>query len=175
MITVATVAMLAAMFAWGFSRRMAETARDRAGRLYTFIVDPPTMLVAGLVAVLAGLMTRKGRKLAYAEFTRRRRLIDVLLLVFLLGFWTFELLTYFDVLRHPYDPSRTGNDFMWNGYVEWITGPVFHWTHPTYHYWWSWPLLAVMLVAQYACLRFGRALGYMTAYFNDMDRWSRRK
>lgn len=175
MIAFATLLLVSVLFALGFAQYRVEPARVPARRLHTFLIDPPTMLVVGLVSVLVGLLTRKGRKLAWAEFLRRRRGIDILQYVFLFGFWTFELLTYFDVLGHPFDPSRSGNDFMWNGYIEWLTGPIFRGPFPTYHHWWSWPVLAGMLLLQYGALRLGRALGYMTAYFNDLDRWSRPK
>ncbi|HTM68598.1 MAG TPA: hypothetical protein VL426_04820 [Candidatus Binatia bacterium] len=175
MIPFATLLFVCLMFAWGFTQQRMEPARARSGRLHTFLVDPPTMLIVGLVSVLAGLATRKGRKLAWEQFKKRRRTIDVLQYAFLFGFWTFELLSYFDVMKHPFDPSRSGNDFMMNGYIEWLTGPIYHGPFPTYHYWWSWPLLAAMLLLQFGALRLGRALGYMTAYFNDLDRWSRPK
>lgn len=175
MIAFATMLCLSVLFAWGFAQYRMEPARMKAHRLHTFLIDPPTMLVVGMVSVLVGLLTRKGRKLAWKEFLRRRRGVDVLQHVFLFGFWTFELLTYFDVLGHPFDPTKTGNDFMWNGYIEWLTGPIFRGPFPTYHYWWSWPVLAGMLLLQYGALRLGRALGYMTAYFNDLDRWSKPK
>lgn len=175
MILLTTLTLFCLLFAWGFTQQRMEPARARSGRLHTFLVDPPTMLVVGLVSVLVGLATRKGRKLAWAEFKKRRRNIDLLQYAFLLGFWTFELLSYFDVMKHPFDPTRSGNDFMVNGYIEWLTGPIYHGPFPLYHYWWSWPLLAAMLLLQFGALRLGRALGYMTAYFNDMDRWSRPK
>ncbi|HTK04200.1 MAG TPA: hypothetical protein VL500_01320 [Candidatus Eisenbacteria bacterium] len=170
-----TLLMFSSLFAWGFVQHRMEPARAKSGRLHTFLVDPPTMLIVGLVSVLVGLLTRKGRKLAWAQFLKRRARIDAWLTLFLFGFWTFELLSYFDVMKHPFDPTRSGNDFMVNGYIEWLTGPIYHGPFPLYHYWWSWPLLAAMLLLQYGALRLGRALGYMTAYFNDMDRWSKPK
>lgn len=174
MIPLTTLLLCCFLFAVGFARYHAEPARAHArGRLRTFLIDPPTMLVVGLVSVLLGLLTRKGRKLTWNEFKSRRRRVDILQYAFLIGFWTFELLTYFDVMGHPFDPSKSGNDFMVNGYIEWLTGPIYGGPFPIYHYWWSWPLLAGMLLLQFGALRLGRALGYMTAYFNDMDRWTK--
>jgi hypothetical protein len=174
-ITFTTLFALCVLFAWGFVQYRMEPVRAKSGRLHTFLVDPPTLFIVALVSVIVGLLTRKGRKLAWTQFQKRRKRLDVWLYIFLLGFWTFELLTYFDVLGHPWDSAQTGNQFMVNGYIEWLTGPLYAGPFPTYHYWWSWPLLAAMLFLQFAALRLGRALGYMTAYFNDMDRWSRPK
>lgn len=175
MIALATLVLVSVLAAGGFVQYRMEPTRAPERRLHTFLIDPPTMFVVGLVSVFVGLLTRRGRKLAKAEFLRRRRRIGIFQHVFLSGFWTFELLTYFDVLGHPFDPAKTGDDFMWNGYIEWLTGPIFRGPFPTYHYWWSWPVLAGMLLLQYGALRFGRALGSMTAYFNDFDRWTKPK
>lgn len=172
MFAFATLMSFCLLFAWGFARRRAEPARARSDRLFTFLVDPPTMFLVGLLSVLAGLATRKGRRLSSAEYRKRRRTIDVLQHVFLLAFWAFELSSYFDLMRHPFDPSRSGNDFMMNGYIEWLTGPIYRGPFPTYHHWWSWPLLAAMLLLQWGALRFGRALGHRAARVDDADEGS---
>ena len=174
MIPLTTLLLCCFLFAIGYARYHAEPARAHArGRLRTFLVDPPTMFVVALVSVLLGLLTRKGRKLTWNEFKARRRRIDVWLTLFILGFWVFELLSYFNVMGHPFDPAKSGNEFMWNGYIEWLTGPLYTGPFPSYEHWWSWPILAGMLLLQWLALRFGRAVGYMTAYFNDMDRWTK--
>ena len=177
MIILMTAMLLAATMAWGYAKYRLETApaRARHGRLHTFLIDPPTMLIVGLASAILGLMTRKGRKLTMEQFKKRRRVVSGFLLLFLAGFWTMELLTYFDVMGHPWNPSKTGNDFMVNGYIEWLTGPISSGPFPIYHEWWSWPLLLGMLALQAAVLWFGSALGYQAAYFNEEDRWSRPK
>jgi hypothetical protein len=173
MMPLVTLLLCCFLFAVGFVRYGMEPARARAsGRAWTFLVDPPTMFAVGFVSVLLGLLTRSGRKLARDELNSRRRRISALQHVFILCFWTFELLSYFDVMAHPFDPSRSGNDFMMNGYVEWLTGPLYSGPFPTYHHWWSWPLLACMLLLQYGALRLGSAIGYMAARANDQDRGS---
>lgn len=170
MIIFATLLLLCCMMAWG---RTQYRPRPGEVRLHTFVVDPPTMLIVGLLMPLLGLLTRKGRKLAREQFQSRKRRIDRGLWLFLIGFWTLELLTYFNVMGHPFDPTRSGNDFMINGYAEWIAGRIYDGPFPIYTQWWSWPLLAAMLLLQFGALRLGRAIGYMQAYFNDMDNWAK--
>lgn len=144
-------------------------------RLHTFVVDPLTFLLIGLVSTMVSLWTPKGKKLEYASFARRKRVLDVLLGLFLVGFWTLEALSYFNVMGHPFNPAKTGNDFMWNGYLDFFMGPIVDTSSPTYESW-SMNLLALgLLLLQWAALWFGRQLGYMTAYFNDLNRWTRPK
>lgn len=144
-------------------------------RLHTFVVDPLTLFVIGLVSTLLSLWRPKGKKLGYAAFVRRKRVLDVLLGLFLAGFWTLEVLSYFNVLGHPFNPAKTGNDFMWNGYLDFFMGPIVDTSSPTYESWGMNLLASGLLLLQYAALRVGRRLGYMTAYFNDLDRWTRPK
>lgn len=156
-----TIAMFVFAAAVGWVQYLYQN-RD-APSLKTFIVDPPTMFVVGALAVVLGMRTRKGRVLALQEFRTRRKWIDRLLLLFFAGFWCMELSSYFDLMAHPYDVTKTGNDFMWNGYVDLFGWIPFHFDQPTYHYWWSLPLLLAMMYVQWMCLRAGRAIGYMQA------------
>ena len=176
---VATLALclLAFIFTRGAFPAPVKVKRDEGtkGRLYTFVVDPLTMLVIGIVATLLALVKGKGTRLSWKQFQRRKLILDLFLLGFLAVFWTLEVLTYFDVMGHPFDPAKTGNDFMWNGYLDWLIGPIVDTTVPTYR---SIPmniLAAALLMLQLPCLLLGRRLGFMTAYFNDLDNWSRPK
>jgi hypothetical protein len=151
--------------------------RSRAGDMtaHTFIVDPPTMFVVGLLGTMLGLATRKGRRLTQAQFRSRKTWIDRLLTVFFCGFWCMELLSYFDVMKHPYDRTSTGNEFMWNGYVDLLGWHPFHFAQPTYYYWWTWVLIPAMVVVQWYSLRAGRALGYLFGFTSNESNWSRPK
>jgi len=141
----------------------------------SFIVDPPTMLGVGMVSSLVFLAKRKTKKLTYDRFRFRVLLLDLWLLLFLAAFWSAEALSYFDVMGHPFDAAKTGNDFMWNGYIDWLIGPIVDTSVPTYR---SIPmniLAAVLMMVQLPCLLLGRRLGLMTVHFNDLDNWSRPK
>ena len=101
-------------------------------RPYSFIVDPFTMLLVGALTVLLLHVRPKGAQPDSDWFLRRRRAVDFLLVCFLSGFWTLELLTYFNYLGHPFLPGRTGNDFMWNGYLDFFVGRIVDTSVPTY-------------------------------------------
>ena len=64
---------------------------------------------------------------------------------------------------------------MWNGYLDFFFGPLVDTSTPTYES----PLMNVLafglLLAQYAALWLGMKLGYMTAFFNDLSRWTKPK
>jgi len=151
-------------------------ARDpHAGgmRLYTFIVDPLTMFLVGFVTVLVTFRRGKGKpRLGWERYLRRKRILNVLFTVFLTVFWTLEILTYFNVLPYPFDPSRTGNDFMWNGYLDLFIGRIVDTTVPTYKSVGMNILALFLLILQFAMLRIGRWFGHMTSYFNDLDNWT---
>lgn len=154
----------------------AERQGDReTGRLYTFVVDPLTMVIVAFAATLAFFFKRKGTKLSYEQFRSRKRLLDLFLLLFIAVFWSLEVMTYFNVMGHPFDHAKTGNDFMWNGYVEWLVGSVVNTTVPTYRSIPMTALAAVLMMLQLPCLLLGRRLAFMTAFFNDLDNWSRPK
>lgn len=155
------------------SKYLLDPARRRP--LYTFIVDPPTFLIVGLVGTIVGMINCKGRKLTYKEFLTRKKIIDILLFVFVIGFWTMEALSYFNVMAHPFYPDRTGNDFMWNGYIDFLGWSVVDTAVPTFKSL-GMNLLALLLLAlQIPFLLLGRALGYNTAFFNDKFNWTKPK
>ena len=133
------------------------------GRLFTFAVDPLTMLFVGAIAVLAGMFKRRGGSMSGSEFRCRKRLVDAGLALFLAVFWTMEVLTYLNVWGHPFDPAKSGNDFMWNGYLEWLIGPIVDTTVPTFRSAWMNLLAAVLLLLQLPCLLLGRRLGHRLA------------
>lgn len=177
MILYVTFLFLVASYAVSRMQMRAHPAyvRTKRGRLFTFLVDPPTFLIVGLLVSMVGLVNRKGRKLTRNEFMRRKRAVDTILLVFAVGFWVMEGLTYFNVLPDPLDPAKTGNYFMWNGYIDLIFGQIVHTAVPTFKSI-GWNLVAIVLWAlQPAALWLGRSLGYGSAFFNDMDNWSRPK
>jgi hypothetical protein len=161
---IAYVAFFSFVLAVMCARALVASATGSA-RAHTFLVDPPTLLVVGFLASLVGMSNRKGRPLTVGEFHSRKRIVDRLLVLFVLGFWTMEALTYFNVMGHPFDPAKTGNDFMWNGYIEWFTGPMFDTTVPTYKDT-GMNLLAIGLwLLQIPALLLGRAIGYRTSRF----------
>jgi hypothetical protein len=171
-VTMLGMFLVAAAVAWTASIEARQ--KEKASVFHTFIVDPLTFLLLGIVSVVAVFWKRKGRpRLTWGRFRRRKRIVDLGLLIFLVAFWTAEILTYFNVISHPFDPTKTGNDFMWNGYVEWIFGPVVDTTIPTFMSPGMNLLALVLLVSQLLLLRLGRLIGYTTAYFNDPDNWSR--
>jgi hypothetical protein len=153
----------------GYAQYM-HGAHMRGGKsAYTFIVDPPTMFLVGMLCTMAGLFTRKGRKLTRDECRARMTGVDRALSAFFVVFWINEILAYFDVMKHPYDAAKTGNDFMWNGYVDLLGWHPFHWSQATYHYWWSYPLLVTMAVVQWYCLRLGRVIGSMSGRYGNAE------
>ena len=154
----------------------AKAAKRRgggAGRLYTFLVDPLTLLVVVLVSTLLFLVKGKGKRLTRRQFQKRKLALDLWLFGFLGFFWTLQVLTYFNVMGHPFDPSKTGNDFMWNGYVDMVIGSVVDTSIPTFRSVPMTMLAVVLMMLQLPCLLLGRRLGFMTAFFNDLDNWSR--
>ena len=178
--SVALFFVIAFVATRALSRSVGEGAAS-SNRFYTLILDPLMFLAAGFVTTIVGLWTRGGKKRSYEEFKSRKRVLDTVLILFLLAFWGFETLTYFDVtvlgyhLGHPFNPLKTGNDFMWNGYLDFFFGPLVDTSTPTYES----PLMNVLafglLLAQYAALWLGMKLGYMTAFFNDLSRWTKPK
>lgn len=172
------IALILGIVAFGIAREFArvEAGRPPEVRLYSFLVDPlvPFLLVGFLIARLS-LITKKGARLGYAAFRKRKRLVDTGLWVFFLAWIVgMEAPAYFNLIGHPFDHARTGNDFMWNGYIEWIVGhPIVNATIPTYHSL-GMNLLAIgLLFVQAGALWFGKQLAYMTAHFDDLDRWSK--
>jgi hypothetical protein len=165
--------------AYGAMREFArvEAGRPAEVRLYTFFVDPllPCLLVGFLIARLS-LITKKGAKLGYESFRKRKRIVSIALWsLFLLWVVGAEVPAYFNLIPHPFDTTRTGNDFMWNGYVEWIFGPIVDTTVPTYKSLGMNLLAVLLLLVQAGCVWFGSQLAYMTAFFDDLSKWSRPK
>ncbi len=128
-------------------------------RLHTFIVDPFTMLLVGAFMVLLAHLRPKGAQPDQDWYLRRRRAVDFLLVCFLAGFWTMELLTYFNYLGHPFLPGRTGNDFMWNGYLDFFMGRIVDTTVPTYESARMNLLALPLFLSQAGFLWLGRQLG----------------
>ncbi len=176
---IALVTLFLLLTAYGAMRELAraESGRPAEMRLYTFFVDPllPCLLFGFLIARLS-LITGKGKKLDYESFRKRKRVVSaVLWSLFLLWVVGAEVPAYFNLIPHPFDGTRTGNDFMWNGYVEWLFGRIVDTTVPTYKSL-GMNLLAVALLAvQAGAVWFGSQLAYMTAFFDDLNRWSRPK
>ncbi len=95
------------------------------GLLPTFVVDPPTMLVAGFAFAYIGVHVLKPRLAGWW----RDNIILVLCVLFQAVFWILGPLMYWD---HPFFAAQgLGNDFMWNGYLMGFT--VVDTTIPTYH------------------------------------------
>ncbi|OGL74477.1 hypothetical protein A3C96_04025 [Candidatus Uhrbacteria bacterium RIFCSPHIGHO2_02_FULL_60_10] len=138
-------------------------------RLHTFLVDPLTMLVVGLGATVAFLLVGREGLRAREKFLARKRLLNVLLTAFFMVFIAMEILTYFDVLPHPFDAAKTGNDFMWNGYVDWLFGPLFDTAVPTYRSFGMTALAFLLFLLQPVCLLLGRSLGFKLARSHDPD------
>ncbi|MBI4669192.1 MAG: hypothetical protein HY747_08400 [Elusimicrobia bacterium] len=87
------------------SPRLRVTRWLGRATLRTFIVDPPTMLVFGIGAVLIAAKFLKGNQ----------KFVFWACAVFQLVFWIFGPMMYFD---HPHFAAKgLGNDFMWNGYL----------------------------------------------------------
>lgn len=142
-------------------------------------IDSYALRLAGIVGFLGtgvgSIIGPNDRKLTYKEFLTRKKIIDALLIIFVLGFWTMEALSYFNVMPHPFYPDRTGNDFMWNGYIDFLGWSVVNTAMPTYQSL-GMNLLALLLLAlQIPFLLLGRALGYNTAFFNDKFNWTKPK
>jgi hypothetical protein len=174
---ILVVAFVLFLVAYGAMREFSrvESGRPAPVRLYTFFVDPllPCLLVGFAIARLS-LITKKGTKLGYAAFKKRKRVVGIALWS-LFGLWVLgaELPAYFNLIPHPFDHARTGNDFMWNGYVEWLFGRIVDTTVPTYKSFGMNVLALALLGVQAGCVWFGSQLAYMTAFFDDMDRWTK--
>lgn len=149
------------------SKYLLDPAKRNRGPLHTFIVDPPTFLLVGLIATIVGMINPKGRKLTHQEFLARKNIIDILLVLFVIGFWTMEALSYFNVMAHPFDPAKTGNDFMWNGYIDFLGWSIVDTATPTFKSAGMNLFALVLLLLQLPFLLLGRALGYNIAFFND--------
>jgi hypothetical protein len=130
------------------------TGKKRAGfGLATFVVDPPTMLLAGVVFVgvtVRWIMPRIGRQAG-------RKVLFGLCAAWQLAFWVLGAMMYFDV---PYFAERgLGNDFMWNGYLFGLQ--VVDTTVPTYKSM-GWNALAFLgWAVQPVFLWLGVQLGYI--------------
>ncbi len=151
---------------------LALRIRRAPERLYTFIVDPPTMFLVALLSAIIGLRSKKGTTRTQEQFRKRRRIIDGALAIFTVAFWTSEALSYFNVLGHPFNHAKSGNDFMWNGYLPWHLVDT---STPTYHSVWMNLLALALLALQLGALVVGRHMGYQAAYYNNLDHWSRPK
>lgn len=175
---IVIVALVLFLVAYGAMREFSrvEAGRPREVSLYTFFVDPlvPCLLFGFLIARLS-LITRSGAKLGSAAFKRRKLIVSIVLWC-LFAAWVggAEVPAYFNLIGHPFDHARTGNDFMWNGYVEWIFGRIVDTTVPTYKSLGMNLLALALLFVQAGALRFGSQLAYMTAFFDDLTRWTRR-
>lgn len=162
-----TAFVLAVAMAAGFAQYLHEQSQKRNAPTFTFIVDPPTMFIVGLLTAFIGLLTKKGRKLTVEQFRGRKKVVDRLLVAFfLVFFFLIEMPAYFDLGAGDalgfLNFAHQDNNFMWNGYVELLGWKPFHFDQPTYQYWWSYPVLALMAGLQWFALRAGRALGYMS-------------
>lgn len=146
--------------------------------LFTFVVDPPTFFFVALISTLVSLINFKGRQLTQQEFRTRKKVLDALFVIFVLGFWTMEVGTYFDLItmHHGLYPDKTGNWFMWNGYLDMVgIGPLVDTTVPTYQSIGMNALAAFLLLVQLPFLFWGRAMGYNLGFFLDWNNWSRPK
>ena len=138
----------------------------------SFVVDPITMLIVGLVSSLV-FFSVKAKGSPRERFLRRVRVLYGLLWAFFLCFAAAETCTYFNLAPHPFDPSRTGNDFMWNGYLEWAVGSIVDTRVPTYRSFGTNALAFALFLLQPLCLWLGARLGTMLAFWNDLGNWSR--
>lgn len=159
--------------------RYALPPHQRAkGPLFTFVVDPPTFFFIALVSVFVSLINWHGRQLTQKEFRRRKKVLDTLFVLFVAGFWTVEVLTYFDLLNihHGLYPDKSGNWFMWNGYLDMMGfGEMVDTTVPTYKSVGMNALALLLLGVQLLCLIWGRAMAYNVGFFLDWNNWSRPK
>lgn len=131
--------------------------------LLTFVVDPLTFFLVGLLTTLVFLINPKSRQLTEGEFLARVKWLDRALTVFVLGFWTMEIGTYFDLINMHQGlyPEKSGNWFMWNGYLDMMgVGEIVDTTVPTYKSAGMNALALLLLLAQLPFLFWGRALGY---------------
>lgn len=159
--------------------RYALPPSQRAhGPLFTFVVDPLTFFLVGLFSVFVSLINFKGRQLTQHEFRRRKKVLDTLFIIFVVGFWAMEVGTYFDLvnIHHGLYPDKSGNWFMWNGYIDKLgISPIVEATVPTYKVWYMNVFAVVLLLAQLPFLFWGRAMGYNLGFFFDWNNWSRPK
>lgn len=121
--------------------------------LATFIVDPPTMLVAG--AAFAWLGAKFLRPRLREGSWLRENVVLLLCAAFQLSFWVLGPMMYFDV---PFFARQgLGNDFMWNGY---LLGYKVVRDIPTYHSARMNALAVAGWLVQPFFLWFGVQLGY---------------
>lgn len=139
----------------------------------TFLVDPPTFVVVGMV--VAGLFRwRRSDRTAATGGTiamRRRYLFaQIAMFVFMVAFIGFaEAPCYFDLTSPPgFSGAATCNEFMWHGYVKWpfswLTGepPI-----PSYGRQWSTMWLIGNWLFQMGCGHLTVALCFRRALRDD--------
>ena len=144
------------------------------GLIFTFVVDPLTFLAVGFFSVLVSIMHLKGRALTQIEFRTRKKWLDRLFILFVAAFWTVEILTYFDLLNmhHGIYPDKTGNWFMWNGYLDMMgLGELFDTSTPTYRSPLMNLLALLLLMVQLPCLIYARRMGYSVGWLLDWNNW----
>lgn len=171
-----------------------ENDRDKKTgiRLNTLLVDPLILLASGLTFVYFGL----GGKVKIgkwqlqlfkipegaAAFRTRRRAIRVVSLIFLLFFWTgvagyyFNLIDGFSFSWNDGFYKTPGNDFAWNGYLDWFGLKIMDASTPTYNYWWKNLLASGLVLIQPMAFWLGYRLGFVTAGFQVFPHlWTRKK
>jgi hypothetical protein len=121
--------------------------------LPTLIVDPPTMLVLGLLYAVAGVHWLRPRLSGWWK----EHVVSLLCVPTTLGFWIVGAMCYWDL---PFFAERgLGNDFMWNGYL--LGFQLVDTTVPTYRSA-GWTTLAILLWAvQPVFLWLGVQAGYI--------------
>jgi hypothetical protein len=179
LVNLAFTLFMVGLVASRLQARYALAPSQRAhGPLFTFVVDPLTFFLVGLFSVLVSGINRKGRQLTQQEFRGRKKVLDTLFIIFVLGFWAMEVGTYFDLINvhQGVAPGKSGNWFMWNGYLDKVgIGQIVDTTVPTYKSVGMNALALLLLAIQLPCLIWGRAMGYNVGFFLDWNNWSRPK
>ncbi|MEY4722983.1 MAG: hypothetical protein RLZZ324_496 [Candidatus Parcubacteria bacterium] len=117
----------------------------------TFLVDPfvPMALmgaIIGLIATYSDAPPKNPRLWSIA-------CVGIYLFLAIGFFCAVELPCYFDLIPQPsFSATKSCNEFMWNGYVDWPLRALFGWrpNAPTYKAWWSttWLILAFVIQLQ---------------------------
>lgn len=139
--------------------------------LHTLIFDPLILIVSGLALVIA--MLRISPAKTGAEFRKRRTVIRIVCLGFMLAFWTGAAMYYFGILEGPY--HTPGNDFAWNGYLDLLGLKVMDTATPTYYSWWKNALALLLFAVQPIFFGLGYRLGFTIGGFRDFSLWTRPK
>ncbi|MBI2099226.1 hypothetical protein HYT45_02290 [Candidatus Uhrbacteria bacterium] len=166
------IALTIAFFFFALLCGLAMRQEPQKGTvLNTLVFDPLILIVSGLALVFALLRIAPAKN--GPAFRKRRTVIRIVCLGFMVAFWTGAAMYYFGVLESPY--HTPGNDFAWNGYLDLLGLKVMDTDTPTYYSWWKNIIALLLFAVQPAFFWLGYRLGFTIGGFRDFSLWTRPK